>query len=125
MQNHDARRVAGGEIMLMNNVVYWSQQPIRRETQSMRINVRVIPRSSSNRLEWQDGQEGKKGTIRARLTAPPVDGAANAALIELLSKQLALPRRNIEIVRGTTGRQKIIEIAGLTLEEVKQRINGL
>jgi uncharacterized protein (TIGR00251 family) len=82
----------------------------------MRISVRVIPRSSRNVLEWDEG------SIRARLTAPPVDGAANAALIELLSKQLDLPRRNIEIVRGATGRQKIIEIAGLTLEEVEQRI---
>ncbi len=82
----------------------------------MRISVRVIPRSSRNVLEWNEG------SIRARLTAPPVEGAANAALIELLSKQLALPRRNIEIVRGATGRQKIIEIAGLTLEEVEQRI---
>jgi uncharacterized protein (TIGR00251 family) len=82
----------------------------------MRISVRVIPRSSKNVLEWDEG------SIRARLTAPPVDGAANAALIELLSKQLDLPRRNIEIVRGATGRQKIIEIAGLTLEEIEQRI---
>lgn len=85
----------------------------------MRINVRVIPRSSRNMLEWQ---EGEGGSIRARLTAPPVDGAANAALIEMLSKQLNLPRRNIEIIRGTTGRQKTIEITGLTLEEVKDKL---
>jgi uncharacterized protein len=82
----------------------------------MRISVRVIPRSSKNVLEWDEG------SIRARLTAAPVDGAANAALIELLSKRLDLPRRTIEIVRGATGRQKIVEIAGLTLEEVEQRI---
>ena len=85
----------------------------------MHINVRVIPRSSRNMLEWQE-EEG--GSIRARLTAPPVDGAANAALIEMLSKQLNLPRRNIEIIRGTTGRQKTIEITGLTLEEVKDKL---
>jgi uncharacterized protein len=82
----------------------------------MRISVRVIPRSSKNVLEWDEG------SIRARLTAAPVDGAANAALIELLSKRLDLPRRTISIVRGATGRQKIVEIAGLTLEEVEQRI---
>ena len=82
----------------------------------MRISVRVIPRSSRNRLEWDEGG------IRARLTAPPVDGAANAALIELLSQRLDLPRRSIEIVRGATGRQKLIEITGLTLEEVEQKI---
>jgi uncharacterized protein (TIGR00251 family) len=82
----------------------------------MRINVRVIPRSGRNTLEWEEG------TIRARLTAPPVDGAANAALISLLAERLALPKRNIEIVRGATGRQKIVEIAGLTLEEIEKKI---
>jgi uncharacterized protein len=84
----------------------------------MRINVRVIPRSGRNTLEWEEGG------IRARLTAPPVDGAANAALITLLAERLALPKRNIEIVRGATGRQKIIEIAGMTMEEVEQKIKG-
>jgi uncharacterized protein len=84
----------------------------------MRINVRVIPRSSRNILAWEEGG------IRARLTAPPEDGAANAALIELLSRQLVLPRRSIKIVRGATGRQKMIEITGLTPEEVKQRIRA-
>ena len=84
----------------------------------MRINVRVIPRSSKNSLEWD------RGSIRARLTAPPVDGVANAALIDLLSRQLHLPKRDIEIVRGTTGRQKVIEVTGLTLEEVEQRITA-
>jgi uncharacterized protein (TIGR00251 family) len=88
----------------------------------MHINVRVIPRSSRNRLEWEEGKEGKEGSIRARLTAPPVDGAANAALIALLSKQLNLPKRSIEIVRGTAGRQKIIEVTGMTLEDVERRL---
>jgi len=83
----------------------------------MRINVRVIPRSSRNSIEWDEG------SVRVRLTAPPpMDGAANAALIELLSKQLDLPKRDIEIVRGTTGRQKVIEVTGLKLEDVEQRI---
>jgi uncharacterized protein (TIGR00251 family) len=85
----------------------------------MRINVRVIPRSGRNTLEWEEGG------IRARLTAPPVDGAANAALITLLAERLALPKRNIEIVRGATGRQKIVEIAGMTPEEVEQRIKAV
>ena len=84
----------------------------------MRINIRVIPRSGRNKLEWE------AGGIRARLTAPPVGGAANAALIALLAEQLALPKRNIEIVRGATSRQKVVEIAGLTLEEIEGKIKA-
>jgi len=82
----------------------------------MLINVRVIPRSSKNSLEWE------QDTLKARLTAPPVDGAANAALIDLLAERLAVPRRTITIVRGSTSRQKIVEIAGLTLAEIAGKL---
>lgn len=82
----------------------------------MLIAVRVIPRSSKNVLEWEHGG------LKARLTAPPVDGAANTALISLLAERLAVPRRTISIVRGETSRQKTVEVAGLTLEEIEQRL---
>ncbi len=82
----------------------------------MLITVRVIPRSSKNVLEW------KQGTLKARLTAPPVDGAANEALQELLAKRLAVPRRAISIVRGATSRQKVVEIVGLTLADIQHRL---
>jgi uncharacterized protein (TIGR00251 family) len=82
----------------------------------MLLNVRVIPRSSKNVLEWE------AETLKARLTAPPVAGAANAALILLLADRLSVPRRTISIVRGATSRQKTLEIADLTLEEIKKRL---
>jgi uncharacterized protein (TIGR00251 family) len=82
----------------------------------MRLTVRVIPRSSKNSLSWE--QE----TLKARLMAPPVEGAANEALIALLAQRLGLSKRSIRIVQGATGRQKIVEIADLTLEEVRRRI---
>jgi len=78
--------------------------------------VRVIPRSSKNSLTWE--QE----TLKARLMAPPVEGAANEALIALLAQRLGLSKRSIRIVQGATGRQKIVEIADLTPEEVRRRI---
>lgn len=84
----------------------------------MRINVRVIPRSSKNTLEWENG------SLKVRLTAPPVDGAANEALLILLAQRLDLPKRDIQIVQGTASRHKIVEIAGMTLEELEQRIRG-
>ncbi len=84
----------------------------------MRINVRVIPRSSKNSIEWEEG------TLKVRLTAPPVDGAANEALLTLLAQRLGLPKRDIHIIQGATGRHKIVEITGMTLEELEQRIRG-
>lgn len=85
----------------------------------MLIAVRVIPRSRKNALTWE------QGTLKAHLTAAPVDGAANAALINLLAERLSVPRRNISIVRGATSRQKTVEIADLTLDEVERRLKTL
>jgi len=78
--------------------------------------MRVIPRSSRNSLEWE------QGVLKARLTAPPVDGAANEALVALLAERLGLPKRSISIVRGATGRQKTVEIVGITVEEMVSRL---
>jgi uncharacterized protein (TIGR00251 family) len=85
----------------------------------MLIAVRVIPRSSKNVLAWE------QGTLKARLTAPPVDGAANAALLNLLAERLSVPRRSISIVRGETSRQKTVEIADLTPDEVERRLKTM
>lgn len=82
----------------------------------MRLRVRVIPRSSKNSLEWD--QE----TLKARLTAPPVDGAANEALLKLLAQHLGIARHDLSIVHGATGRQKIVEISSLTEDEVRQKL---
>ncbi len=80
----------------------------------IRIAVRVIPRSSKNSLTWE------QGALKARLTAPPVDGAANEALFALLAEQLAIPRRAITLVRGATSRQKLLELEGITLADVER-----
>jgi uncharacterized protein len=82
----------------------------------MLIAVRVIPRSSRNSLEWE------QSILKARLTAPPVDGAANEALVALLAERLDVPKRAIQIVRGATSRQKTVKIAGITVEEMERKI---
>lgn len=85
----------------------------------MRIRVRVLPRSSKNEIR----QEGD--IYKVRLTAPPVDGAANEALLKLLSERLGIPRRSLHIVQGTSARQKIIQIdeqTGLTGAEIASRL---
>lgn len=70
----------------------------------MIIEIKVIPNAKRNELI-------KTGDVyRARLTAPPVDGKANEALTEFLSKEFDVPKRNIEIIRGHTCRNKTVEI---------------
>lgn len=82
----------------------------------MRINVRVIPRSSRIEVVW----EGE--ALKVRLTAAPVDGAANEALIKLLAARLDLLRSALRIVRGASGRQKVLEIEGVTKAEIIKKL---
>jgi len=84
----------------------------------MRINVRVIPRSSKNLVEWEEGG------LKVHLTAPPVEGAANTALVAILAQCLSVHKRDIQIIRGTTGRHKIVEITGISAETFEKRIKA-
>jgi uncharacterized protein (TIGR00251 family) len=58
--------------------------------------------------------------LKVRLTTPPVDGAANAALIDLLADALSLPRRAVRIVSGQTSRTKVVEIDGIAPATVER-----
>ena len=82
----------------------------------MRINVWVIARSSRNIIQRTPGG------LRVRLTAPPVDGAANDALVSLLAERLGIAKRDISVVHGATSRQKIVEVNGITAAELEQRL---
>ncbi|MCL2796861.1 MAG: DUF167 domain-containing protein [Firmicutes bacterium] len=70
----------------------------------MLIEIKVIPNAKRTELEKCDTG------YKARLTAPPVDGKANEALIELLSKEFGVPKRDIEIVKGALNRNKTVTI---------------
>jgi hypothetical protein len=82
----------------------------------MRIDVRVVPRSNRNAIV----REGE--LLKVWLTAAPVDGAANEALIKLLATRLDLPRSALRVVRGTSGRQKVVEIEGMTRAQVMSKL---
>jgi len=82
--------------------------------------VRVIPRAPRSKL---DGRRG--GAVLVRLAAPPVDGAANDALIELLAREFHRPRRDITILTGETSRDKRVEIAGLTDADGAERLSAI
>ena len=71
----------------------------------MRINVRVKPNSSKNEVSRQED-----GSYLVKVTSPPLEGKANAQVVELLSEFFVRPKRNITILRGARGRSKIVEI---------------
>lgn len=71
----------------------------------MRVTVRVQPRASSNQIVGR-----RDGVLRVRLQAPPVDGAANEALVEFLADQLGVTRRQVRLVSGFGSRNKVLEL---------------
>ena len=73
----------------------------------MRITVKVHPRARRTRLTQANGE------YKLEVTAPPVDGAANDAVIEFFARGLKLPRSRVRIVTGEKSRRKVIEIAGV------------
>lgn len=75
------------------------------------IRVKVIPRSSKMEIVGLEGN-----TIKIKLTAPPVEGAANEQLIELLSETLDIKKGNIEIVKGDSCKYKTVKIKGVNLQ---------
>jgi hypothetical protein len=64
----------------------------------------------------------RQGELLVQLAAPPVDGAANAELVNLVAEILSLPKRNVEVVRGESARSKLIEVRGLSLEDTRRLI---
>ena len=81
--------------------------------------VQVTPRASRNEIE-----SVTDNALKVRLTAPPVKGAANKALIELLAERLEVRKSQIEIVAGQTSRHKIVSVVGLQPSEVEERLFG-
>lgn len=81
--------------------------------------VRVTPRASRSAIAGT-----RDDALLVRLAAPPVDGAANAALVELLATVFDVPRRNVTIVSGHGGRLKRVAIAGITLTDAAARLGA-
>ena len=77
------------------------------------IKIKVLPRSSRN------GIAGKEGDVyKVKITAPPVEGSANKALIELLAKRLGVAKGRVEIISGTRSRLKSVRVRGIPSGEI-------
>jgi uncharacterized protein (TIGR00251 family) len=82
---------------------------VREDADGITIDVLVQPRASRARVGPVHGDR-----LKLAVTAPPVDGEANAAVVELLARALAVPRSAIDVVAGTAARRKTIRVRGIT-----------
>jgi uncharacterized protein (TIGR00251 family) len=82
------------------------------------LTVRITPRMAKNEIT----EILNDGTVKIRLTAPPVEGKANQGLIEFLAKVLDVKPDKIEIISGLTGRDKIVTVIDLSPEDLQARI---
>jgi uncharacterized protein (TIGR00251 family) len=79
--------------------------------------VKLHPRARKNAITGEVGD-----ALKVSLTAPPVEGRANEACIEFFANLLKLPRSSITIAAGQTSRNRVIRVTGLSLEEVRRRL---
>jgi len=81
------------------------------------LRVRLTPKGGRSAITHYE-----LGVLHARVSAPPVDGAANKALIELLSDSLKIPKSRIEFASGETSRDKVLRVEGVGADELRVRI---
>ncbi|MBM3127823.1 MAG: YggU family protein [Chloroflexi bacterium] len=89
---------------------------LRQANGAVTFVVKVVPRASKNQIAGVEGD-----ALKVRLTAPPVEGKANDALIAFLAEMLGVRRAQIEIISGQTARRKIVRVRGVTAEDMKKK----
>ncbi len=90
---------------------------LRVQSNALLLSVKVQPRASADEIAEPLGHE-----LRVKVKAPPVDAAANEALLRLLAERLDCPRSRVELVRGHTSRHKVIKLHGVTVETALARL---
>lgn len=90
---------------------------LREQDDAVVLSLKVHPRASRNELAGSVGQE-----LKLKVTAPPVDSAANEAVLEFLAERLRLPRRCVSLIRGQTSRHKSVRIEALSADEIAARL---
>jgi len=81
------------------------------------LRIRVVPRAARSALA-----RDASGVLRVHLTAPPVEGAANRALLALLADRLVLPKSTLAVARGERGRDKVVSVDGYSPSDLEQRL---
>jgi uncharacterized protein (TIGR00251 family) len=90
---------------------------IRENADGVSFAVRVHPRAKKNAITGELGD-----ALKVSLTTPPIEGRANEACIEFFAKLLKVPRSSVTIASGQASRNKVIRIAGVTGQQVRERL---
>ncbi|UXR64980.1 DUF167 family protein [Bdellovibrio bacteriovorus] len=80
----------------------------------VRLHLFIQPKASKNEVVGPHN-----GELKVKITAPPIDGRANEGLIEFMSDLFDIPKRDVVLVKGDTGRHKVVELCGLSEETVR------
>lgn len=92
---------------------------LRVQSDGVLLAVKLQPRASRTQVDGPVGNE-----LRIKVTAPPVDAAANEALVRFLADVLGCGRNRVELIRGQTSRHKSVKLHGFTLEQVMSAFPG-
>ncbi len=92
--------------------------PIRDTPGGVTFAIKVHPRAKKNAISGELGD-----ALKVALTAPPVQGKANAACIEFFANLLEVPRSSVTIAAGQGSRNKVIRVVGLAAAEIEKRLN--
>lgn len=106
----------------MTNTRYDSSRimiPIHEAADGVTFGVKLHPRAKKNAITGELGD-----SLKVSLTAPPIEGRANEACIEFFAKLLRVSRSSVTIASGLSSRNKVICVAGLSAEELRQRLAG-
>ena len=90
---------------------------IHHSTVGVTFAIKVHPRAKKNAITGELGD-----ALKVALTAPPTDGRANQACIEFFAKLLKVPRSSVTIASGQSSRNKVICVAGISVDEVRKRL---
>lgn len=119
MRNLNSARDARREFVYVLAAVMSLPSYLRVQADAIWLSIKLQPRASVDEIGEPLGDE-----LRIKVTAPPVDAAANEALLRLLAERLGCARSRAELARGHTSRHKVVKIYGMTVEEVLSGLNG-
>lgn len=86
----------------------------------VRLHLFIQPKSSKNEIVGPHN-----GELKIKITAPPIDGRANEGLVEFLSDYFNVPKRSVVLVRGETGRHKVVDVFGISTEHIHSLLSTL
>ena len=81
---------------------------------SAEVPVRLVPHARANEISGE-----RNGVLLVRVTAPPVDGRANAALCRLIAKRARVGMRSVSVVRGASSREKVVRVEGISSDDLR------